>query len=82
MNVPINCSMCLNSEETPLHIFRDCSSIEAIWKVYVPTNFQAQFFSVNFEDWVNANLAQSKIIWEGVEWSSAFLIVCSGQWRH
>lgn len=81
MQVPTICLMCNETDETPLHIFRDCEEIKQLWTCFVPENFQQSFFQANFEDWVNMNIAQTHRDCKGKQWNVIFLVICWWQWR-
>lgn len=70
------------SEETPLHLFRDCGAIQLIWRTFVPTNYHEQFFQSSFLEWVDANITQKHLLWEGVEWNMVFFGICWWQWKY
>ncbi|CAI8602874.1 unnamed protein product [Vicia faba] len=51
------CDICGGVAETDIHLIRDCTKAMEVWCQHVPPLLQQVFFSLNLEDWVDANLS-------------------------
>lgn len=56
--VQTTCKICKMHEETSLHLFRDCTSINKLWRALVPEKYHRQFFQVPFMEWMCSNIDQ------------------------
>ncbi|CAN0830454.1 Putative ribonuclease H protein At1g65750 [Linum grandiflorum] len=45
------CAICGNHEESVDHILRKCPFAATVWRDFIPTSHQQEFFSQNFENW-------------------------------
>ncbi|KAK9028228.1 hypothetical protein V6N11_068038 [Hibiscus sabdariffa] len=51
-----SCPMCVRDNETPLHVLRDCSRAQEVWRLILPINTQQVFFSLDLQLWIKSNL--------------------------
>lgn len=76
LGVDVNCPQCQNLQETSLHILRDCRSAKTWWNSTVPSHLQQSFFNGNYSDWVELNLSNGNLLWNGIRWDTVFLYAC------
>lgn len=75
------CPICHSSEESIIHVFRDCNSMKQIWnKLDVDHSGNATFFSENLHTWLSSNLSNSKTVGD-TTWPVVFGTALSIAWQ-
>ncbi|CAA0806039.1 Polynucleotidyl transferase- ribonuclease H-like superfamily protein [Striga hermonthica] len=74
------CEVCNITEESTLHVFRECPMAAEIWRRLLPSHAQTEFFSADLEKWLASNLMfPSRVGGDG--WASIFGVVVWKLWR-
>ena len=69
------CSLCLQEEETSIHVFRDCELVKPLWEELGVERLNLEFESDDFKSWVKLNL-QSNSRLHDFNWSDMFSVMC------
>ncbi|OMO51138.1 reverse transcriptase [Corchorus capsularis] len=77
INPDLVCDIYPDSEESTLHILRDCSYAVLVWNSF--SQLPADFFQYNFKDWILSNLSTDLFV-SGLNWSSLFAYSCWTIW--
>ncbi|CAL1354334.1 unnamed protein product [Linum trigynum] len=77
------CYRCSSQVETPIHILRDCPPAAFLWTRTVPGERQHEFFSLQLEPWIAANLLmeEEKMV-DDIPWNSFFSVVVWNLWKN
>uniref|UniRef100_A0A803MTA4 RNase H type-1 domain-containing protein n=1 Tax=Chenopodium quinoa TaxID=63459 RepID=A0A803MTA4_CHEQI len=78
------CKRCeLNSDETLLHLLRDCPATKSIWASIGSTTLYSSFFTGNFSAWLIRNLKGGELI-HSEKWQTCFATAlwCIWRWRN
>lgn len=73
--------ICSNAEETPLHLFRDCTESKRNWLSIIPPLAHHLFFTPSFDQWVEMNCNFKDYSWENLSWNVVFIIICWWLWK-
>ncbi|OMO94467.1 reverse transcriptase [Corchorus capsularis] len=73
------CDLCPDSEETILHILRDCPLASSVWNSLhcIPSHF---FLHSNLETWLSCCLFSS-LTWKSIPWTTIFFYSCWNLWK-
>ncbi|KAL2896029.1 hypothetical protein RDABS01_037813, partial [Bienertia sinuspersici] len=74
------CPRCRDSEETLLHLFRDCPQARATWIAVGGTTLYPSFYEDNVQQWVVHNLKADGLIF-AEKWPTCFAITLWWIWR-
>lgn len=79
-----HCPFECGSEETLLHILRDCEIARNIWKELINPNFSTAFFSVPLQVWLNYNGRNNPggSLATRWPWKKVFGMICWTLWKH
>ncbi|RYR56808.1 hypothetical protein Ahy_A05g022515 [Arachis hypogaea] len=70
-----SCPRCHHHDETVIHVLRDCSYAQCIWKYLLPPNFVNSFFNTDLKDWLMQNLTSKN------DWPCLFGVATSSIWH-
>ncbi|RYQ82266.1 hypothetical protein Ahy_B10g100865 [Arachis hypogaea] len=70
-----SCPRCHHHDETVIHVLRDCSYAQCIWKYLLPPNFVNSFFNTDLKDWLMQNLTSKN------DWPCLFGVAASSIWH-
>ncbi|KAH1105730.1 hypothetical protein J1N35_009498 [Gossypium stocksii] len=74
---------CGDSQESVLHILRDCPVATGVWLNLVPSSRLYQFFGMELTEWVLANLRNKFTLNSGtVDWGVIFAVACWFLWKN
>ncbi|CAL1361155.1 unnamed protein product [Linum trigynum] len=76
------CYRCENQLENLDHIFRRCPPAAFLWHRTVPSEDQTEFFSWEWEEWLERNLTSKKTTSSGLSWDSFFSIALWCLWKN
>jgi ribonuclease HI len=78
------CYNCNQFEETAMHVVRDCNVAVHIWRHLLSHQERGQFFTVDFQEWINMNLNHKFGIRFGNDWTAVWATTCYllWQWRN
>lgn len=74
------CDLCINTEESALHVMCDSQAALKVWLVLVPHNHRSTFFSTSLEEWLDFNLT-SKIGCRNRDWTTLWATTCFKLWQ-
>jgi ribonuclease HI len=72
INIPTFCPRCSGSNETLIHLLRDCPDSIAFWNAFRYPNVGNQFYSASLVDWINANCSISSTHDHNIPWQTLF----------
>ncbi|XP_058784072.1 uncharacterized protein LOC131658836 [Vicia villosa] len=72
------CPLCGNSCETEIHAMRDCKLARNVWFNRVPSSIVTEFYSANWNDWINLNMRSRPH--EDDNWRNIWAIGCPSLW--
>lgn len=70
------CSRCHSTEESILHVLRDCSFAIVTWTRIVPREQHDNFFASSASTWLSLNLSTDKDLFNDISWSIIFGVTC------
>ena len=70
------------SEESVLHVLRNCSALRSVWKSIDTTLIKGEFFNSQLHIWSEANLSNRSPFNQGAAWSLRFASTCIVLWYH
>ncbi|XP_050373202.1 uncharacterized protein LOC126790878 [Argentina anserina] len=70
-----SCIHCNDILETMIHLFRDCPKAMLVWKSFNISTNMLSTFSLNWEDWLYANLMQNDCHINNLNWN-VFFVFC------
>ncbi|KAK9044065.1 hypothetical protein V6N11_072385 [Hibiscus sabdariffa] len=76
------CSICASSDESILHVLRDCRSTATLWSSIVPRQQLREFFHLEIADWILYNL-NSRCLLKGsnIPWNIFFAVLVWQIWK-
>ncbi|XP_061373781.1 uncharacterized protein LOC133316100 [Gastrolobium bilobum] len=75
------CPRCHIDPEECIHVMRDCSWSEKIWKSLIEPDKWTEFFSLHLQNWLYINLDPKKCLLGGVKGNILFGIICWFIWK-
>ena len=82
ISLDISCPLCLEQPESISHAFRDYRLVKPMWQQLGSHNFNANFFSLDFNLWLTSNASsKSSHIVKGVPWHSLFSFAIWALWK-
>jgi hypothetical protein len=75
-----DCWWCHGTEETTLHVLRDCPYAMALWMNTVSNNKRDWFFTVDFESWIDINITDAGEALNVDSWTSFWATSCYYLW--
>lgn len=76
-----SCPICHSSDETLLHLFRDCPRAANIWRAFPMPSSISSSFSLDWTSWINAQLHCHSVVTDGFKWCNLFVFVCWYIWK-
>ncbi|KAL4358598.1 hypothetical protein AHAS_Ahas09G0302700 [Arachis hypogaea] len=74
------CKVCQGVQEDLLHLLRDCPKASTIWVNFLNPMELQKFFSLNWGDWVEANLRKQLGQNQNIDWKDIYMVTCSKIW--
>ncbi|KAK9037917.1 hypothetical protein V6N11_022816 [Hibiscus sabdariffa] len=76
------CSICASSDESILHVLRDCQSTATLWSSIISRQQLREFFHLEIADWILYNL-NSRCLLEGsnIPWNIFFAVLVWQIWK-
>ncbi|MCH99988.1 ribonuclease H protein, partial [Trifolium medium] len=75
------CFHCTDTEESILHVLRDCKLAAMVWTHLLPIEARHLFFVGAFKDWVSFNLITTGWKIEQFEWKNVWATTCYFLWQ-
>jgi hypothetical protein len=72
INIPTFCPRCSGSNETLIHLLRDCPDSIAFWNAFQFPSVGNEFYSASLVDWINANCSVSSTHDHNIPWQTIF----------
>lgn len=78
------CPFECHSEETTIHILRDCEIARHVWPTFVDTNARFSFFGSNLQVWLRMTMTRNVGLprYKNWQWHQVFCIVCWFLWKN
>ncbi|KAJ1405254.1 Reverse transcriptase zinc-binding domain [Sesbania bispinosa] len=74
------CPRCLDFDETPLHILRDCWFAKKLWSHFVPSYMWLGFAQMDLQSWIDVNLSSAMVGYSKDLWALTFGIILDQLW--
>ncbi|KAJ1434239.1 Reverse transcriptase zinc-binding domain [Sesbania bispinosa] len=74
------CSICYQSDESILHVVRDCAWARNVWLHFLPRQLYREFFTLNLTDWILFNPSSRQKSSSNKDWDLTFPFVAAGVW--
>ncbi|XP_028778309.1 uncharacterized protein LOC114734823 [Neltuma alba] len=77
------CPFGCNSEESVIHLLRDCYRAKQVWKAFIHPNSYTVFFSGDLQEWIHWNVEREpkRTKFPDVAWNRVFGILCWLIWK-
>ncbi|KAK5776256.1 hypothetical protein PVK06_044215 [Gossypium arboreum] len=80
---PSRVAICGHDTKDIIHVLRDCSKAKEVWKLVVPSEKQARFFSDLFQIWFSTKLCcHLKMQDKEITWSCLFGLIAWRIWKN
>lgn len=74
------CFICGETEESSIHILRDCTAARLVWRKIGGYASKPEFWVGNIKDWITANIDRKQAL-KNEKWPTQFSIVLWWLWR-
>ncbi|XP_061342522.1 uncharacterized protein LOC133288718 [Gastrolobium bilobum] len=78
---PNFCINCPNSEETLIHVLRDCSQAKRLWIDWFGRRVPNDFFTLDLQPWLIKNVSKGWNYQIHVDWRDVFYATCWNLWN-
>lgn len=75
------CPLCDEADETPLHLFRDCSKVKPLWLHLIDQQHMSEFFAGDLKVWVMRNLQSNCLHSMGRSGPPEFALLLWAIWK-
>lgn len=63
-------------DESMLHLLRDCIFAQKLWNAIRVPSMKANFFQMDWNEWICSNIMQHGCSWKGFSWCECFIFIC------
>ncbi|KAK8568178.1 hypothetical protein V6N12_006738 [Hibiscus sabdariffa] len=76
------CPCCQSTDESVLHVLRDCSHALEVWNRLIPPGGNASFYSGGIIDWLHSNVTRNELhLICGLPWQVLFVSIIWQLWK-
>ncbi|XP_057744794.1 uncharacterized protein LOC130962625 [Arachis stenosperma] len=75
-----DCYACHGTQESCIHVLRDCQRVSTIWVQLLDSSKIQSFFNLNWVEWVKLNLTQQLGKSKNFDWKDIFMVACWRMW--